>query len=250
VPEEMNRRIVDHIADINMPYSDIAREYLLREGIPPDRIVKTGSPLYEVLDHYSTQIKASDVLERLTLKPMDYFLVSAHREENVDSEINLERLVNALNGIAETYGKRVIVSTHPRTRKRLDNKGYEIDRLVELHKPMGYFDYVKLQTDAFAVLSDSGTITEEASILNFRALNIREAHERPEGMEEAGVMMVGLSIERIHQALEVLEDQPRGPERLLSLVEDYRKPNVSEKVLRIIISYIDYIQRTIWGIYC
>ncbi|MBU4401046.1 MAG: UDP-N-acetylglucosamine 2-epimerase (non-hydrolyzing) [Planctomycetes bacterium] len=246
VPEEMNRVIVDHVADVNMPYSDIAREYLLREGLPPDRIIKTGSPMYEVLNHYSPHIQASDILERLKLKPMDYFLVSAHREENVDSEINLGKLVNVLNELAVTYGKRIIVSTHPRTRKRFLIKDVDFHRLVELHDPLGYFDFVKLQTDAFAVLSDSGTITEESSILNFPALNIREAHERPEGMEEAPVIMAGLNIERIHQSLEAMEKQPRGPERLFNLVEDYQKPNVSEKVFRIIISYIDYIQRTVW----
>lgn len=248
VPEEINRRIVDHIADINMPYSDIAREYLLREGIAPDRIIKTGSPLREVTNHYSTQIDTSDVVERLGLKPMDYLLVSAHREENIDSDINVEKLVDVLNGLAESYGKRIIVSTHPRTRKKFDVRGFDLNRLVELHDPLGYFDYVKLQKDAFAVLSDSGTITEESSILNFPAVSIREANERPEGMEEAAVMMVGLNSERIYQALAVLKDQPRGPSRLLSIVEDYRNNNVSEKVLRIIISYIDYVNRTVWHV--
>lgn len=250
VPEEMNRRIVDHIADINLPYSDIAREYLLREGIPPDRIIKTGSPLYEVLNYYSDKIEASNVLQELGLEPISYFLVSAHREENVDSEINLIRLVNVLDGLAETYGRRVIVSTHPRTRKRFNAKGFEIHGLVELHEPFGYFDYVKLQKNACTVLSDSGTITEESSILNFPALNIREAHERPEGMEEAAVMLVGLDVQRIYQALQAIEGTPRGHERLFDLAQDYRKSNVSEKVLRIIISYIDYVRRTVWGIKC
>lgn len=250
VPEEMNRRIVDHIADINLPYSDIAREYLLREGIPPDRIIKTGSPLYEVLNYYSDQIEASNVLEKLGLEPFSYFLVSAHREENVDSEINLIKLVNVLDGLAETYGRRVIVSTHPRTRKRFNAKGFEIHGLVELHEPLGYFDYVKLQKNAYTVLSDSGTITEESSILNFPALNIREAHERPEGMEEAAVMLVGLDVQRIYQALEAIEGTPRGHKRLFDLAQDYKKSNVSEKVPRIIISYIDYVRRTVWGIKC
>lgn len=248
VPEEINRTIVDHISDINLPYSDIARECLLREGLPLDRIIKTGSPMYEILDYYSSQIDASEILKKTELSPQEYFLASIHREENVDSEINLEKLVRILNGIAETYGKRIIVSTHPRTRKRFENRGIVLDSLVELHYPFGYFDYVKLQKDAFAVLSDSGTITEESSILNFPALNIREAHERPEGMEEAAVMMVGLELERIYQALESLQDQPRGSERLFSIVEDYKKLNVSEKVFRIIISYVDYVKRTVWNV--
>jgi UDP-N-acetylglucosamine 2-epimerase len=249
VPEEMNRRIVDHVADINMPYSDIAREYLLREGIPPDRIIKTGSPMYEVLGYYAPKIQASDILQRLNLEPADYFLVSAHREENIDSEANLRKLSAVLGALAELYGRRIVVSTHPRTRKRFDSEGYKFHKLVELHEPFGYFDYVRLQKDAYAVLSDSGTITEESSILNFPALNIREAHERPEGMEEAAVMMVGLNIERIHQALGALEGIPRGIERSSEIVADYKKPNVSEKVIRIIISYTDYVRRTAWGDY-
>lgn len=246
VPEETNRRIVDHTADINLTYSDIAREYLLREGLPPDRIIKTGSPMFEVLTHYRPQIEASDVLARLDLKPGEYFLVSAHREENVDSDRNLSGLVESLNAIAERYGQRVIVSTHPRTQKRIDATGAQFDARVELLKPLGFHDYNHLQMHARAVLSDSGTITEESSILNFPALNIREAHERPEGMEEASVMMVGLSPERILQGLRILEDQPRGEERLLRRVADYSMPNVSDKVLRILHSYTDYVNRVVW----
>ncbi|GAA5503403.1 UDP-2,3-diacetamido-2,3-dideoxy-D-glucuronate 2-epimerase [Deinococcus xinjiangensis] len=246
VPEETNRRIVDHTSDINLTYSDIAREYLLREGLPPDRIIKTGSPMFEVLTHYMPQIEASDVLTRLGLKPGEYFVVSAHREENIDSDINLENLALSLNTIAETYGQRVIVSTHPRTQKRIDAKGIQFHKNVELLKPLGFHDYNHLQMHAHAVLSDSGTITEESSILNFPALNIREAHERPEGMEEASVMMVGLAPERIMQGLRILEDQPRGEERLLRRVADYSMPNVSDKVLRIIQSYTDYVNRVVW----
>lgn len=246
VPEETNRRIVDHTSDINLTYSDIAREYLLREGLPPDRIIKTGSPMFEVLTHYMPQIEASDVLTRLGLKPGEYFVVSAHREENIDSDINLENLALSLNTIAETYGQRVIVSTHPRTQKRIDAKGIQFHKNVELLKPLGFHDYNHLQMHAHAVLSDSGTITEESSILNFPALNIREAHERPEGMEEASVMMVGLAPERIMQGLRILEDQPRGEQRLLRQVADYSMPNVSDKVLRIIQSYTDYVNRVVW----
>lgn len=246
VPEETNRRIVDHTSDINLTYSDIAREYLLREGLPPDRIIKTGSPMFEVLTHYMPQIEASDVLTRLGLKPGEYFVVSAHREENIDSDINLESLALSLNTIAETYGQRVIVSTHPRTQKRIDAKGIQFHKNVELLKPLGFHDYNHLQMHAHAALSDSGTITEESSILNFPALNIREAHERPEGMEEASVMMVGLAPERIMQGLRILEDQPRGEERLLRRVADYSMPNVSDKVLRIIQSYTDYVNRVVW----
>ncbi len=246
VPEESNRKVVDHLADINMPYSDHARDYLLREGIPPDRIIKTGSPMYEVLAHYKESINASQVLSRLGLSEGDYFLVSCHREENVDSDINLPKLIAVLNGIAEAHGKKVIVSTHPRTQNRLDEKGAKLNPLIQLMKPFGFFDYVCLQKNAYAVLSDSGTITEESSILNFPALNIREAHERPEGMEEGAVMMTGLELERVLQALDVLSNQPSGDNRLIRMARDYEAPNVSEKVLRIIISYTDYVNRFVW----
>lgn len=246
VPEETNRRIVDHTSDINLTYSDIAREYLLREALPPDRVIKTGSPMFEVLNHYLPQIKASDVMTRLDLELGNYFLVSCHREENVDSDVNLDHLALSLNTIAETYGERVIVSTHPRTQKRIDAKGIKFHEKVELLKPLGFHDYNHLQMHAHAVLSDSGTITEESSILNFPALNIREAHERPEGMEEASVMMVGLAPERIMQGLRILEDQPRGEERLLRRVADYSMPNVSDKVVRILHSYTDYVNRVVW----
>ena len=246
VPEEINRKIVDHTADINMTYSDIAREYLLHEGLPADRIIKTGSPMFEVLSHYRAKIDQSDVLQRLGLASRDYFLVSAHREENIESDRNFEKLVAILNTLAEQYGKRVIVSTHPRTRKRVEASGVVFHHRVELLKPLGFFDYVHLQMQAKAVLSDSGTINEESSILNFPALNIREAHERPEGMEEASVMMVGLEVERILQALAILETQPRGCERSLRQVGDYSMPNVSDKVVRIIHSYTDYVNRTVW----
>ncbi|WP_129127763.1 non-hydrolyzing UDP-N-acetylglucosamine 2-epimerase [Geomonas oryzae] len=246
VPEETNRKIVDHISDINLTYSSIAREYLLREGLPPDRIIKTGSPMFEVLSTYLPKIDASDVLVRLGLSRGDYFVVSAHREENVDSEVNLIKLAAILNGIAERYGKRIIVSTHPRTRKRIEEKGLCFHEKVELLKPLGFSDYVHLQIHAFAVLSDSGTITEESSILNFPALNIREAHERPEGMEEAAVMMTGLTLDRVFQGLAILERQGRGEARTLRPVCDYTMPNVSDKVLRVIISYIDYVNRTVW----
>jgi UDP-N-acetyl-L-fucosamine synthase len=246
VPEEINRKIVDHTADINMTYSDIAREYLLREGLPADRIIKTGSPMFEVLTHYREKIDQSDVLQRLDLASGDYFLVSAHREENIESDRNFEKLVVILNTLAEQYGKRVIVSTHPRTRKRVEASGAVFHERVELLKPLGFFDYVHLQMQAKAVLSDSGTINEESSILNFPALNIREAHERPEGMEEASVMMVGLEVERILQSLAILETQPRGGERCLRQVADYSMPNVSDKVVRIIHSYTDYVNRTVW----
>lgn len=247
VPEETNRKIVDHISDINLTYSSIAREYLLREGLPPDRVIKTGSPMFEVLNNYMNKIDASDVLSRLELGVHDYFVVSAHREENVDSEINIIKLAAILNGVAEHYNKRIIVSTHPRTRNRIEAKGLKFNEKVELLKPLGFVDYVHLQKHAYAVLSDSGTITEESSILNFPALNIREAHERPEGMEEASVMMVGLEFERVMQGLAVLESQQRGGDRTLRQVVDYSMPNVSDKVLRIIISYTDYINRTVWN---
>jgi UDP-N-acetylglucosamine 2-epimerase (non-hydrolysing) len=246
VPEETNRKIVDHISDVNLTYSDIAREYLLREGLPPDRVIKTGSPMYEVLTHYRDGIDASDVVNRLALQPNGYFVVSAHREENIESDYNFSRLVAVLNAVAEQFGLPVIVSTHPRTQKRIDAAGASFHPLVKLLKPMGFKDYVKLQLDSKAVLSDSGTITEESSILNFPALNIREAHERPEGMEEASVMMVGLSVERVLQALAVLDRQPRGADRLLRQVGDYSMPNVSDKVVRIIHSYTDYVNRTVW----
>ena len=246
VPEEINRTIVDHISDINMPYSDLAREYLVREGIPPDRIIKTGSPMCEVLHHYRPQIDASDALTRLELEREQYFLVSFHREENVDSERNIARFGDSINRLAANYGLRIIVSTHPRTRKRLDAMDMQFDSRVELMKPLGFFDFVHLQMHARAVLSDSGTITEESSILNFPALNIREAHERPEGMEEGAVMMTGVAWERIQQALWILDSQPRGEQRLLNVVRDYTMPNVSDKVLRILISYTDYVNQVVW----
>ena len=249
VPEEINRRIVDHTSDINLTYSTIAREYLLAEGLPADRIIKTGSPMFEVLSHYREKIDASTVLERLGLDDGEFFVVSAHREENIEADSNFLRLVSMLNTIAETYKKPVIVSTHPRTRKRINAGGVAFNEQVQLLKPLGFTDYVHLQIHAKAVLSDSGTITEESSILNFPALNIREAHERPEGMEEASVMMVGLDEERVMQALAILDTQPRGDERLLRQVGDYSMPNVSDKVVRIIHSYTDYVNRVVWKKY-
>jgi len=246
VPEEINRKIVDHISDINMPYSTISREYLLREGLPPDRVIKTGSPMFEVLHYYMPKIQRSEIRSQLKLKEKDYFVVSCHREENVDSEDNFRGLIELLNGLVDTYGKRVIMTTHPRTRKRIEQEGIKLPSLIELHKPFGLSDYVNLQMNAHAVLSDSGTITEESSILNFPALNIRQAHERPEGMEEGTVMMVGLSWPRIQEVLAVLEKQLRGNDRLLNIVEDYNVPNVSEKVVRIILSYTDYVNRVVW----
>jgi UDP-N-acetylglucosamine 2-epimerase len=246
VPEETNRKIVDHVSDINMPYSDIAREYLLREGIPADRIIKTGSPMYEVLEFHREKIKNSDVLERLDLQDRGYFVVSAHREENVDLPVHLSQLVQVLNALPEQFNLPVIVSTHPRTRKRFESAGVILDNRIQLLKPLSFSDYLCLQQHALAVLSDSGTITEESSILNFPALNIREAHERPEGMEEGTVMMTGLNVERVMQGLSILSEQPRGTERLLRPVSDYMIPNVSEKVVRIIISYTDYVNRTVW----
>ncbi|MEJ5991372.1 UDP-N-acetylglucosamine 2-epimerase (non-hydrolyzing) [Ramlibacter sp. PS3R-8] len=246
VPEEINRRIVDHTADVNLTYGDIAREYLLREGLPPELVIKTGSPMFEVLAHYRAGIDASDVLQRMKVKSGGYFVVSAHREENVDSDRNFARLVDVLNAVAEQYQLPVIVSTHPRTRKRIDATGAKFHAMVQLLKPLGFKDYVKLQLDAGAVLSDSGTISEESSILNFPALNLREAHERPEAMEEASVMMVGLERERVLQGLAVLADQPRGGVRLLRPVADYGVPNVSDKVVRIIHSYTDYVNRVVW----
>lgn len=249
VPEEINRRIVDHIADINLTYSSIAREYLLREGLPPDQVIKTGSPMFEVLHHYMPQIDASDALARLGLEAGKYFVVSAHREENIDSDRAFAGLVEVLNAIADDHDLPVIVSTHPRTQKRVDATGTKFHANVRLMKPLGFHDYVNLQMNAKAVLSDSGTITEESSILNIPALNIREAHERPEGMEEGSVMMVGLSVKRVRHALAILEHQPRGSERVLRLVDDYNVPNVSDKVVRIIHSYTDYIKRVVWKQY-
>ncbi|WP_432697807.1 non-hydrolyzing UDP-N-acetylglucosamine 2-epimerase [Marinobacterium sp. YM272] len=249
VPEEINRRIVDHTADINLTYSTIARDYLLREGLLPDRVVKTGSPMYEVLNHFREGIDGSDVLRRLRLQEGEFFVVSAHREENVDSEKNFLALVDTLNAISEQYGYPVIVSTHPRTQKRVDSSGVTFHENVRLLKPLGFKDYNKLQLSAKAVLSDSGTISEEASILNFPALNIREAHERPEGMEETAAMMVGLNTERVLQGLVILENQCRGTDRSMRLVEDYSMPNVAEKVVRIIHSYRDYVMQTVWKHY-
>ena len=247
VPEEINRRIVDHISDINMTYSDIAREYLLREGIPPDRVIKTGSPMFEVLNHYKPLIEKSDICERLALKQGEYFVVSAHREENIDSDENFTNLVATLNQLAEDYGKRIIFSTHPRTRKRIEATGVQFHPLVEIIKPLGFFDFIRLQMQSFAVLSDSGTISEESSILNFRALNIREAHERPEAMEEASVMMTGPDPVRVRQGMAILLRQPIGSERSFRAVGDYSMPNVSEKVIRIILSYTDYVNRVVWN---
>jgi UDP-N-acetylglucosamine 2-epimerase (non-hydrolysing) len=249
VPEEINRRIVDHTADINMTYSSIAREYLLREGLPPDLVIKTGSPMFEVLNYYRPHIESSNVLNKLDLTAGDFFVVSAHREENVDPEASFGRLIDTLNMVAETYELPVIVSTHPRTQKRIDATGAKFAPQVRIIKPLGFADYNRLQLSARAVLSDSGTINEEASILNFPALNIREAHERPEGMEEAAAMMVGLNPERIMQGLAILQSQPRGSDRLIRQVGDYSMPNVSDKVVRIIHSYTDYVNRVIWKRY-
>jgi UDP-N-acetylglucosamine 2-epimerase len=249
VPEEINRRIVDHTADINLTYSSIARDYLLREGLPHDMVIKTGSPMNEVLNFYRAGIDASDVLVRLGLEAGQFFLVSAHREENIDSDKNFGKLVRVLNGMAEAYQMPVIMSTHPRTQKRVDAVGAQFDPLVRLLKPMGFKDYNKLQLSARAALSDSGTINEESSILNIPALNLRETHERPEGMEEAAVMMVGLEVERVMQALAILDSQPRGDDRLLRQVGDYSMPNVSDKVVRIIHSYTDYVNRVVWKKY-
>lgn len=249
VPEETNRRIVDHTADVNLTYSDIAREYLLREGFPPDRVIKTGSPMFEVLHHYMERIDASDVLERLGLAANEFFVISAHREENIESDRTFYRLVEIVNHLAEAYDCPVIVSAHPRTKNRIDAAGVSFHPKVQLGKPLGFHDYVQLQKSARAVLSDSGTITEESSILNFPAINIREAHERPEGMEEGAVMMTGLSLERVQQALAILEHQARGERRDLRLVTDYSMPNVSAKVVRILHSYTDYIRRVVWRDY-
>lgn len=249
VPEEINRRIVDHTADINLTYSSIAREYLLREGLPPDMVIKTGSPMFEVISHYRSKIDASDVLDRLSLSPGRFFVVSVHREENIESPRVFGKLVNVLNAVAEDHDLPVIVSTHPRTRKRIDGEGVKFDPRIKLLKPLGFSDYVKLQLSARAVMSDSGTINEESSILNFPALNLREAHERPEGMEEAAVMMTGLDVDRVRQGVAILASQPRGDERSLRLVVDYNVPNVSDKVVRIIHSYTDYVNRVVWRKY-
>jgi UDP-N-acetylglucosamine 2-epimerase len=249
VPEEINRKIVDHTADINLTYSSIAREYLLREGLSPDMIIKTGSPMFEVLSHYREKIDSSDILSELDLESGQYFLVSAHREENIDSDLNFGNLIDTLNSIAEVYDLPIIVSTHPRTQKRIDAFGSTFNHNIRLLKPLGFTDYNMLQLMAKATLSDSGTINEESSIMNFPALNIREAHERPEGMEEAAVMMVGLESERVMQGLKILENQSFGDARLLNQVQDYSMPNVSEKVVRIIHSYVDYVIRTVWKKY-
>jgi UDP-N-acetylglucosamine 2-epimerase len=246
VPEETNRRIVDHTADVNLTYSSIAREYLLREGLPPDLVIKTGSPMFEVLTHYRDRIDGSDALARLGLEERKYFVVSCHREENVDSDVAFRRLIEILNTVAETFDLPVIVSTHPRTMKRVEATGAQFHAQVRLLKPLGFFDYVRLQMSARAVMSDSGTISEESSILNFPALNLREAHERPEAMEEASVMMVGQNVERVMQALAILDGQARGDERTLYLARDYDVPNVSDKVVRIVHSYTDYVRRVVW----
>ena len=249
VPEEINRRIVDHTADINLTYSTIARDYLLAEGLPPDRVIKTGSPMFEVLNYYRNSIEASGILDSLGLTRHQFFVVSAHREENVDSDKNFLKLVNVLNTVAEQYNLPVIVSTHPRTRKRVAAMGVKFHTKVQLLKPLGFKDYNKLQLCAHAVLSDSGTINEESSILNIPALNLREAHERPEGMEESAAIMVGLEVERVLQGLAILESQKRGSERSLRLVADYSMPNVADKVVRIVHSYRDYVMQTVWKQY-
>lgn len=247
VPEETNRKIVDHVSDVNLTYSDIAREYLLREGLPADRIIKTGSPMFEVLNHYLPEINASDILNKLNLEENKFFVVSAHREENINSEKNFKGLMDSLNLIVEKYGYPIIVSTHPRTQKMIDSKKIEMRPEVQFLKPMGFNDYNALQMKSYAVLSDSGTISEESSTLNFPALNIRDAHERPEAMEEASVMMVGLNPERIMQGLTQLQYQKRGIERNFRPVADYSMPNVSEKMVRIILSYTDYVKRVVWS---
>ncbi|MBD63460.1 MAG: UDP-N-acetylglucosamine 2-epimerase (non-hydrolyzing) [Gammaproteobacteria bacterium] len=249
VPEEINRKIVDHTADVNLTYSSIAREYLLAEGLPADLIIKTGSPMSEVLEYYKEGILASKILNKLKLKPNNFFVVSAHRQENIDSETNFKELINTLNKLSSYYKLPIIFSTHPRTKKRIKQSKYRLNKNIKLIKPLGFKDYVSLQLNAKVTLSDSGTINEESSIFNFPALNIREAHERPEGMEEAAVMMIGLKYERINQAIKILENQSSGEARVLKKVSDYNIPNVSEKVVRIIHSYTDYVQRVVWKNY-
>jgi len=249
VPEEINRRLVDHMADINLTYSSIARDYLLSEGLPADMVIKTGSPMFEVINTYRSGIDPSDILSKLNLEKHNFFVVSVHREENVNSDVNFLKLINSLNLIAKTYNIPVIVSTHPRTQKRIDILGIKFHSLIQLLKPLGFKDYNKLQISAKAVLSDSGTINEESSIMNFPALNLREAHERPEGMEEAAVIMSGLGSERILQSLSILESQPRDSKRLVRQVHDYSMPNVSDKIVRIIHSYTDYVNRVVWKKY-
>jgi UDP-N-acetyl-L-fucosamine synthase len=249
VPEEINRRIVDHMADINLTYSSIARDYLLSEGLPADMVIKTGSPMFEVINTYKDGIEVSEILDKLNLEQYRFFVVSAHREENVDSDVNFLKLTDSLNLIAETYNMPIIVSTHPRTQKRINAMGIKFHRLIQLLKPLGFKDYNKLQISAKAVLSDSGTINEESSIMNFPAINLRESHERPEGMEEAAVIMTGLGSERIMQGLAILESQPRESERLVRQVYDYSMPNVSDKIVRIVHSYTDYVNRVIWKKY-
>jgi len=246
VPEEINRRILDHISDLNMPYSSIARDYLLREGLPPDRIIKTGSPMYEVLHHYMDKVRSSDIMARLDLKEHEYFLVSSHREENIDFPEQFKKLVAVLNNLRTVFGQRVIVTTHPRTRKMIDEMRITLEPGIELIKPLGFTDYVRLQMGARVVISDSGTITEESSILNFPALNIRNAHERPEGMEEGSVIMTGLEWDSIFDGIQILGNQERGDDRVLRIVNDYNVPNVSKKVIRIIMSYTGYVNRTVW----
>jgi len=248
VPEEINRRLIDHISDINLPYSQISRQYLLNEGFPADRIIVTGSPMYEVLHYYMPKIEKSNVLGRLNLKSMEYFVVSCHREENVDSDKNFKDIINILNNLADEYGIKVIVTTHPRTRKRIEEENVIFNDKIELNKPFSFTDYVKLQLNAKAVLSDSGTITEESSILNFPALNIRNTHERPEGMEEGAVMMVGLEWKFVKEGLDILENHKRGKDRFLRIVRDYKAPSVSEKVARVVLSYTGYVKRFIWHI--
>ena len=246
VPEEINRKIVDHLSDINMPYSTISREYLLREGIPPEWVIKTGSPMYEVLHHYRPKIDASDVLRRLNLRTENYYLVSSHREENIEYPEQFDRLIYLLNGLVDHFGKRVIVSTHPRTRKVIEERRVGLRSEIELMKPLGFFDYVHLEMNAIATLSDSGTISEESSILNFPALNIRNAHERPEAMEEGAVMLTSMEFDRIAEGLKILQSQGRKGTRTLLPVQDYQAPNVSEKVIRVIISYVDYVNHFVW----
>ncbi len=247
VPEEINRRVIDHVSDINLPYSSIARQYLINEGVPPDRIIKTGSPMYEVIHFHLPDIKASNVLNSLGLKEKEYFVLSCHREENIEMERNFKNLVESVSAIAQKYEKPILFSVHPRTRKKIEAAGVHFPKQVILSKPLGFTDYVRLQMSAFMVLSDSGTITEESSILNFPALNIREAHERPEGMEEAAVVLTGLNPERVLQSIELIKGQSRDTERTFRLVEDYSQPNVSEKVTRIIFSYVDYIRKRVWN---